>query len=313
MKQILLYCTLSILGLGSCNLIFEEDLSKRKVDLLSPPDPYTTFTQTQTFVWDSIPDVSQYRFQIVSKRFDFIEDYTLDTLIRGTTLTIALQPKEYQWRVKGLNNSSESDYYTYNLAVVQDTSLVNQIVNIIAPTSNLTYEKDSVAFWWTALGLAGQYQLQVATHPSFNSQTLRADTTTQQDYVYLIRKLGLGTFYYRMRAMRVGIDTTVYTAIQQFSINMKPVHSTPANSSIQTIPLNIDWESASNIIKDSLLLYFNNTNVPYKQVELHSSNYTFSSLDTTGQGSGTYYWQVKSVGANNVQSGKSNLWQFRIN
>lgn len=150
-----------LLTLVGCNLIFEEDLSKRKVDLLSPPNSYTTYTQTQTFVWDSLPDVSQYRVQIVSKRFDFIEDYVLDTLVKGNRLTIALHPKEYQWRVIGLNNSSESGYYTYDLTVVQDTSLVNQILNVIAPTANLNYEKDSVAFWWTALGLADQYQLQV--------------------------------------------------------------------------------------------------------------------------------------------------------
>lgn len=297
----------------SCNLIFEEDLSKRKVDLLSPPNGYTTYTQTQTFVWDSLPDVSQYRFQLVSKRFDFIEDYVLDTLITGRSLTLGLEAKEYQWRVIGLNNSSETGYNTYSLNVVQDTSLANQTVNLIAPTPNTIYAKDSVAFFWTELGLANQYQLQVATHPSFNSQTIATDTTTAQDYMYLIRRLGLGTFYYRIRAMRVGRDTTAYTTVQQFNINMIPIHSSPANNSTPTLPFNMSWQRASRIAKDSLFLYHNNTATAYQKLELTNNNYTFISSDTIGYGAGIYYWQVKSLGTNNQQSGTSSLWQFTIN
>ncbi|WMX12601.1 MULTISPECIES: hypothetical protein [unclassified Aureispira] len=297
----------------SCNLIFEEDLSKRKVDMLSPPNGYTTYTQTQTFVWDSLPDVSTYRFQIVSQRFDFIEDYVLDTVISGRRLTLGLEPKEYQWRVIGRNNSSETDYNTYSLSVVQDTTLANQTVNLIAPTPSTIYAKDSVAFFWTALGLANQYQLQVATHPSFNSQTIAVDTATTQDYVYLIRRLGLGTFYYRIRAMRVGRDTTSYTSVKQFNINMIPIHNTPANNSTLTLPFNMSWQRASRIAKDSLFLYHNNTATPYQKLELTNNNYTFNSSDTVGYGAGTYYWQVKSVGTNNQQSSRSSLWQFTIN
>jgi len=307
---ILLSLPLFIIG---CSLIFEEDLSKRKVDLLSPPNGYTTYTQTQTFVWDSLPDVNTYRFQLVSKRFDFIENYILDTVLTGRNLTLGLATKEYQWRVIGLNNSSETGYNTYSLNVIQDTTLTNQIVNLIAPTANTIYSTDSVAFWWTALGLANQYQLQVATHPSFNSQTMVTDTTTAQDYMYLINKLGLGTFYYRIRAMRVGIDTTAYTTVQQLNINMIPIHINPANNSTLTLPFNMTWQRASQVAKDSLFLYHNNTATPYQEIELTNNNYTFNSSDTSGYGAGIYYWQVKSVGTNNEQSSASSLWQFTIN
>ena len=309
-KYSLLYL---ILFFSGCNLIFEDDLSTKKVDMLSPPIGYTTYTQTQTFVWDSLPDITQYRFQLVSKRFDFIEEYTIDTFLTTTSITLALQPKEYEWRVSAYNNSSQTDYHTFNLTVVQDTTLVNQIVNTIVPAANASYSSDSVAFWWSALGLADQYQLQVATNPSFNSQTIVVDSNTVNDYIYLIDQLGLGTFYWRLRAMRVGIDSTAYSAIQQFSIDMAPVHQNPANSSTQTLPLNMSWNSASNLAKDSLFLYFNNTATAYKTVEITTGNYTFDAIDTTGYGAGTYYWNLRSVGNNSVLSSYSSLWQFTIN
>lgn len=304
---------LSALFLVGCNLIMEDNLSKIKVDMLSPPNGYNTSTQTQTFVWDTLPSATKYRFQIVTKRFDFIEAYVLDTFITGNRLTLGLEPKEYQWRVIAYNNSSQGDYNTYDLTIGQDTSLANQLVNAIAPAANAAYTKDSVAFWWTLLGLADQYQLQVSTHPSFNSQTIKKDTTTSQDYIYLENMLGLGTFYWRIRAMRVGIDTTIYSAIQQFSINMTPIHQAPSNNSIQSLPLNINWLHASNVATDTLFLYYNNTSTTYKKVALSTNSYTFNSLDTTGYGVGTYYWQVKSLGNNAVLSNTSSLWQFNIN
>ena len=298
---------------SSCSLFFEEDLSKTTVDMLSPPNGYTTYTQTQTFVWDSLPNITRYRFQVVSKTFDYIEDYVLDTFLTTTQITIGLQPKEYQWRVTAYNNSSETGHNTYNLTVVQDTSLANQIVNTIAPTANATYSKDSLAFLWSTIGLATHYQLQVSSHPSFNSQTIKADTTVASDFCYLENYLGLGTFYWRIRAMRTGIDTTGYTTIQNFTINETPTLSAPANNSIQTLPLNMSWQHASNLLHDSLLLYHNNTNTPYKRLALNANSYTFDGTDTLGQGTGIYYWQVKSVGSNNVASSFSNLWQFTIN
>jgi len=311
-----LFAFFILLSLSSCNLFFEEDLSKIKVDLLSPPNNYTTYTQTQTFVWDSLPNITRYRFQIVSKRFDYIEDYVLDTFLNDTRITLGLQPKEYQWRVIAYNNSSETDFNINDLTVVQDTSLANQIVNTIAP-SNIVYNSDSVAFWWTALGLANQYQLQVATHPSFNSQTVRTDTVTANDYCYLVNHLGLGTFHWRIRAMRAGVDTTLYTSTQTFTIDAPPTLQMPNNNSQQggqpILSVNMGWQQASNILRDSLYLYHNNTSSPYRRIGVTTNSYNFSTIDTTGQGTGIYYWRVKSLGTNGVESSFSDFWQFTIN
>jgi len=298
---------------SGCGILWEEDLSKKKVDMFSPPNTYTTFTQSQTFVWDSIPGASVYQFQIVSKRFDYIEDYVLDTTFSGTSITLGLIPREYQWRVMGVNNAGESGFYVYDLTINEDTTLANQIVSAIVPTSNTTYTTDSVAFWWTLISLAEQYELQVASHPSFNSQTIKRDSTTTNDYIYLEDMLGLGTFYWRIRAMRVGVDTTPYSTTAQFTIDMAPIQQTPTNNVTQLLPFNMSWLRASNVAKDSLFLYYNNTTTPYKKIELTANNYTFSNVDTIGYGSGVYYWEVKSLGDNNVQSSWSNLRQFTIN
>jgi hypothetical protein len=307
------FLLLSLFLIVGCGILIEDDLTTQKVSLLSPPNEYNSSTQTQSFVWDSLPGAIQYRFQLVSKRFDFIEDYVKDTLLTTTQISLALEPKQYQWRVIGINNAGESDVDIFNLSIMQDTTLANQVVNTIAPNNNTIYTTDSVAFLWSTISLANQYQLQVATSPTFNSQTIKADTSTANDFVYLINDLGLGTYYWRIRAMRMGQDTSIYNTTQQFKIDMTPIHQAPTNNSTQTLPLNISWRSASNIIRDSIYLYYNNTATPFQMLGLNNRNYTFSTNDTLGRGAGIYYWQVKSVGNNGTESSKSNLWQFSIN
>jgi hypothetical protein len=311
MRYLLLTSIIALIA--SCGILIEDDLTTQKVDLLSPPNGYNSSVQTQNFVWDSLPGAIQYRFQLVSKRFDFIEDYTKDTLLTTTSISLALAPKQYQWKVIGINNAGESDATIYDLNIAQDTTLANQVINAIAPSSGANYTTDSVAFLWSLLPLANQYQLQVATSPTFNSQTITTDTTTANDFIYLINDLGLGTYYYRIRAMRVGQDTTLYNTTQQFKVDMTPIHQQPSNNSTPTLPLNISWRSSSNLARDSLYLYYNNTTSPFQVIALSNKNYTFNNTDTTGRGAGVYYWQVKSISNNGVESSSSNFWQFSIN
>ncbi len=311
MKYIyILFITFSF---SACSLFFEDDLSKIKVDLLTPPDGYSSKVQTQEFIWEAMEGADEYQFQIVSKSFAYIEEYILDTILTTTKFSITLEPQAYEWRVIGKNNAGESDYDEYQLTITSDTTIAGQTISTISPNDNDTYSSDSVAFWWYKLNNAQNYQLQVATHPSFNSQTITQDVSTSNDYYYLINTLGIGQFYWRMRALRGSSDTTAYTTTKSFTINATPIHTTPSNNSAVVLPLTMNWSSAANVAKDSLFLYYNNSSVAFKAIEISSPTYQFTSTDTLGRGAGTYYWQVRSVGSNTYVGAKSNLWQFVIN
>lgn len=303
----------SLFFFSACNLFFEEDLSKIKVELLTPPDNYNSKIQTQEFIWEAMEGADEYQFQIVSKSFAYIEEYILDTTLTSTKFSITLEPKEYEWRVIGKNSAGESAYDEYKLTITDDTTLAGQIINTILPNDNDSYTKDSIAFWWYKLNNAQNYQLQVATHPSFNSQTITQNVSTSNDYYYLINTLGIGQFYWRIRALRGNVDTTTYTTTKTFTIDAAPIHNSPNNNSAVVLPLTINWSTTTNVAKDSLFLYYNNSTTPFKAVELSSPTYQFTNTDTLGRGTGTYYWQIRSVGNNGYISSKSNLWQFSIN
>lgn len=308
-----IYILLLLFSCAACNLFFEEDLSKIKVELLTPPDSYSSKIQTQEFIWEAMDGAEEYQFQLVSKTFDYIEEYIVDTILTTTKFSLTLNPNTYEWRVIGKNNAGESAYDEYKLTITDDTTLVGQVINTILPNDNDSYTKDSIAFWWYKLNNAQNYQLQVATHPSFNSQTVIQNITTSNDYYYLINTLGIGQFYWRMRALRGNSDTTSYTTTQTFTVDAAPIHNSPNSSSAVVLPLTMNWSTATNVAKDSLFLYYNSSVTAFKVVELSSANYQFTSSDTLGRGTGTYYWQLRSVGTNGYISSKSNLWQFSIN
>lgn len=314
MKYNLWLISIALITLNlSCNVIFEDDLSDKKVLILSPPDGYISNVQTQEFIWEKMVEADSYRVQLVADSFEYITRYVLDTIVNDNRLSITLLPDTYEWRIIALNTAGSSDYDEYRLTIAQDTSLSGQFVNAIYPAQNDVYYSDSVAFFWDALLYAQNYQLQVATHPSFNSQLIRQEVTTPTDYAYLINALGTGTFYWRIRAMRDNIDTTAWTAAKQFSIDAAPILQSPINNSTQTLPLSLVWTSASNLVRDSLYVYYGTASQPFIRIGTTSNSYFFNSIDTTGRGVGDYYWELRSLSNTGVLSSYSGYRRFVIN
>ena len=314
MSKLLFFLSMGLLLLlGGCNVLFEDDLTEKKVVILSPPNNYISNVQTQEFVWEAMVEADSYRVQIVADSFEYITRYVIDTIVNANRITLTLLPDNYEWRVIALNTATQSDYDDYTLTIVQDTSLSGQVVNAIFPAQNDLYYTDSVAFFWDVLLYAQNYQLQVATHPSFNSQLIRQDLVTPNDYAYIVDGLGTGTFYWRIRAMRDNIDTTAWTAAKQFSIDAAPKLQSPSNNSTQSLPLNLSWTSASNLVRDSLYIYYNSETQPFIRIGTTANSYFFNAVDTVGRGAGDYYWELRSLSNTGILSSYSGYRRFILN
>ncbi len=298
---------------NGCGVILEDDLSKNKVTVIAPAHGLVTTSQTIEFRWDSLPYATRYHVQLVRDSFNALNNLVLDTFLTNRSLQMTLPIDWYEWRVIGLNNSSESSYDDLAFQIVADSSLRYQTLTTIYPLTNAIYTTDSVSFWWYSLAINALYQLQVATHPSFNSQSIVQDYTTSNDNATFINLLGIGTYYWRLRALRPNVDTTVFTTTLQFSINVTPTLSTPINNNTVILPTILSWSSAQTIAQDSLYLYYNNEPNPYQIIASTTRGYTFTSADTMSKGAGNYYWRVRSVGQRGAVSSFSELRKFIIN
>ena len=111
--------------LGACSIIFEDDLSDEVVYVIIPADGTDSDYHTQLFWWETVEGVIKYNLQIVEG--DFSNPYSLvaDTNIAGDKFEIELEEGAFEWRIRGWNNYSETEYF-YSLLTITDTAAVNE-------------------------------------------------------------------------------------------------------------------------------------------------------------------------------------------
>jgi len=96
--------------ISSCETAFERELEGKRVRLLAPANHVVSSDTTQTFYWETLRGASAYRLRIVSPRFDSIVTLIDDTTIESDRFIIRNMRKgNYQWEVRGVNNSSSTD------------------------------------------------------------------------------------------------------------------------------------------------------------------------------------------------------------
>ncbi len=101
-----------------CETAFETYLDDKKVMLLSPLNNHNTSDRSQLFYWEPLDGAISYQLQLVSPRFDSLVTLITDTTITFNELNLVLPKGGYQWRVRGLNNSSKSLFSSqWNLTV----------------------------------------------------------------------------------------------------------------------------------------------------------------------------------------------------
>src|SRR5688572_12340162 len=113
--------------LSSCEDFFEPNLEKKDVVIIAPANGTVSSSFTQTFWWEELKGAEEYTLQIVKPTFSSVQQLILDTNVNGTKFYYTLQPGVYQWRLRAINNSSETDFVTYNLEIDSTLNLSGQM------------------------------------------------------------------------------------------------------------------------------------------------------------------------------------------
>lgn len=113
MKRItLLLCCLT---LAACDDIFEEDISDRRVEAISPADGVHLLPGECHFRWQTLEDADGYLLTVVSPSFARAERLIVDTMMLDTLgaahrfgCKVLLTEGEYQWSLRAFNSGYES-------------------------------------------------------------------------------------------------------------------------------------------------------------------------------------------------------------
>jgi hypothetical protein len=296
-----LYLFCFLLSLSGCRDFTEEDLVETKVLLTSPVDKYQSTNSKIIFKWTEVQGADNYLFEIASPDFStgaiIYDSIIYDSTLTDERLELSFFPGQYQWRVKGFNNSSSTDYSEIrNFTIDQIIDLSDESVNIVSPIG--LYNVVDLTFRWQELFGADSYTMIIREN-SWETGVTWATSTTELDST---RVTGLkeGAFVWGVRAENLTPSVTDYTKV------FFEIDTTRPDPSIITFPnadtfnlgntVTINWSQANPVgvyptsVLDSVFVYSDSL------VTLHKSYSTSSLSQVVGDlnSSGTYYCRMKT-------------------
>jgi hypothetical protein len=307
MKSIfLIFLFVMLIFLSSCEDFIEKDISDKSVTLLSPPDGYTTSTLTQTFWWEELDGAENYRMQIAKPSFSNAQQFIIDTTVTSTNFTHQfVAPGAYQWRVKAMNNGSETAYFTRTLNIDSTLDLSTQVVVLISPANNHISSDTIQTFVWNSLYNSTLYRFQLVDNSTSFIVKDTATTDTQ-----LTTELVEGDFKWQVRAEN-DFGVSPYSSrniIIDITFPSVSAPGLPANGDTVSTPVDLSWHRQSSAVADSLLIYADSalTNISLS-VYTTDTTYSFNAVLFND-----YFWRLKSIDAAGNQSGYSSVYKFYV-
>ena len=163
------YCLLILaVFLFSCDDVIEKDISKKGLNVLSPPDQFKSGNTTVNFFWDYLEGADDYQLEVVRGRFDSVVSFAVDTFIRGNQFTYNFNPGEYEWSLRALNSVSSTSYVVRSFTIDSTTNISLSSVIITFPLKDSVYKDSSLTLRWEGLFSAQSYITQVINNANGN-------------------------------------------------------------------------------------------------------------------------------------------------
>jgi len=303
MKNILILNLILLSTLGCTEDFFEEDLSSKTVQIITPQNAYNSIIRVVNFKWEAIDDVTHYEIQIVSPSFSNIINYVVDSSISSTEFDYTFEPGSYEWRIKAVNFSSETPFTPKGVIQIDTSSnLMGQTVDLYTPLNNTFINEEFPVFTWLNYNIADNYDIEIRTGTNFMLGTLLESANTTTPSYIPTNALTEGTFSWGVRANNNTSSTAFFS--NSFDVDLTvpgiPSNLSPDSQTYNTNDaINFSWTRAvdngtnPSQLYDSLFIYEDALLTSlYKRVALSSNGYQDSIANV-----GDYYWQVKTFDA----------------
>jgi hypothetical protein len=305
MKKLLIIISIS-LGLCGCKALIEENIRNSKVNVLFPKAGDSVNTYNVNFWWDNVADANTYEIQIVQGTFNSIQNFLVDSVVSTNKYNFILTPGNYQWRVRGLNNSTQTDFATQSFVVLRNDSLSAQTLILRYPPYNFSSNQTTQIFRWYPLSQASYYtfQLQTAAGGLIYSTDVFVDSI-------VISGIQQGDLQWKVRANNNNSSTPFFSRALNIDTSAPniPILLSPNYGDSVSTPFDLTWDRGTisgSSITDSVILYSDSLITVYKKSISTSSSYSLTTIP-----SGTYFWRVRSVDQAGNTSGYSLPGKFK--
>ena len=199
------------------------DLTEQQVILSSPVNNFVTNLNNFTLSWETLSAADYYKLEIIDATNGGVIVYQQDNIVAtNVTLnnTIITQDAQYTWKVKGINTTSETAYFSRSFSI--DTVVPNQPQNSLPANNSTQVINQNVNFSWTIPADSGtiqstiSYVIEIATDTAFTNiiQTSNASGTTFQQSFTTARDC-----YWRVRAKDAAGNIGTNSSYFKFTVN----------------------------------------------------------------------------------------------
>ncbi len=115
-----IFLLLSLTFLACEEVIYTDDISDKTVSVLAPKDSSEVLSTEVNFNWEALEGSTSYKIQVATPNFEEASQIVLDSITSNVSFSSSLNPGNYQWRVKGFNNSYETLFSTQSFMVVEE-------------------------------------------------------------------------------------------------------------------------------------------------------------------------------------------------
>lgn len=255
-KKIYLLIFGMMLALIGCKEFLEENIEDSELILLSPGHGAEISNYSITFLWEQMDDALEYRLQVVSPDFDEVALFHEDTLVNTNRFTLSLSPGAYQWRVKGVNGSSESGYTTRSFVIYESDLTKQQVVQTVPGNNHLT-SNNSLLLAWQSLFSANGYRLQIDSNNFSDEENLLYDNFLEATE-HTFRITAENTYQWRVRAEADTMQSQ-WSTIRAFTYDNTPPAVpqllAPGNNASVNKPVTLRWEAIADAHQYELYVY----------------------------------------------------------
>lgn len=310
-KQLLFFIII-ITSLVSCDDFIEDDIQSETVSLLAPANNLTTIQLTHTFWWDWLEGAEMYQMQLVEGSFSSVTQFLLDTTISTNKFEYTLYPGSFQWRVRGLNNGSETYYTTFTLNIDSSLDISSQQIILSAPTDNYITNNNSITFTWNSLLNADDYLLEVHQTSWSGSLVISPQVTSSTT---ITTTLPEGTMVWGVQGRNNTSNSTTPFSTRTITVdttspNIVTLVSPNDNATLNDVYNTYSWNQGANngtALTDNLFFYSDaGATTLVKTIQATGTS------EQDSLGTGVYYWRVQSTDAAGNIGPMSNIRKVTI-
>ncbi len=306
-----LFYLLAIIFITSCGSDFiEADISKQNVNILTPSSGYASVVASVDFRWEAVKGALKYHLQVAKPSFASLQQISLDTMVTKTNFTFSFTSGQYEWKIRAMNGSSNTNYTYSKFSVDSGLDISKQGVTLKFPKNDSITNKLIQKFEWDPMPNALRYLLEIIQDGNVIDSKSNVTATT---YTYTFTTSG--SYQWRVLAMN-DISPSLYSSSFNLTVdNTAPFVSTPTSPiAVDTAsnPVSLKWTRDASAVGDSIYISLGDSLFanPVKKDFTTAVPSVYSYSGTIGK---TYFWRLKSKdAAGNMSSGYSTTSKFSI-